>query len=742
MQSHCRQPPHRCASPVPSAICGKLEPVASAQPLCVYGRSPVPTLLAIVPCAVRAAVLPGAEHAGGGSPNVRAVSPLATRAVARRWSPEPPCNTTAGRQRQPVQLPGCGVVSLRATRTQGLTAMSPAASATALGNARARSDSPHSPASSSKRLAHQLRELQAAKDLAAAQSAANNEQIAARQDSLRRETIQALHGTPRRLAETLKWWPSPRTQEQAAPSACAPSAACVALQPPAASGAVADLRPPGSSVATAPGPEPAADRAEAPGDAALAAWPPGGASRNTQVPWSASVAVVPSSCGQPAELGHRDHQDMPPNCAVAARLAFGVGQSQRAHSEPSRTVVEEFSDVIVVSADDGPASVDGFPPTEGSRRLSRSSPRATSSSLEASSSRKVGAAWSRMGPEYHPRPSSPRASSPPPRASGQRRPGVPHSSALLPPVGGHDADLERCREELARCAKALTPQHLRELRGLTRQSGAVAGVLETVAIFLGAADARPQALRRVLQGNVAERLRSFNPEGVTLGQFRRLQGLLASAADEPLGVAGAAVLLAWCRALAALLVRTGFRGAGGAASDGSQAALSASRGASTPQELQEPQPQPEPAAEVAERRRSPRERRPREGGLVVTPDLAALSVAERRQVRDLQVSKPGVSSIVFHGFTDCTDLDIPSLVNLEMGEVRVYPGLKPPVGQGLNKRATVTMHGCWPPNGRIKDASFQERYRQKIKQMTEEKHATFLDYDSSTGMWVFQVEHF
>lgn len=115
-------------------------------------------------------------------------------------------------------------------------------------------------------------------------------------------------------------------------------------------------------------------------------------------------------------------------------------------------------------------------------------------------------------------------------------------------------------------------------------------------------------------------------------------------------------------------------------------------------------------------------------------------------MNDLLVSRADVGSIMFHGVTDCTGLDITILVHLDVGEVLVYPvqGSKPPEGQGLNNRATVTMYQCWPPNGRghLEDPRAQEKYRGKIQQMTEEKRATFIDYDCNTGVWKFQVEHF
>lgn len=165
--------------------------------------------------------------------------------------------------------------------------------------------------------------------------------------------------------------------------------------------------------------------------------------------------------------------------------------------------------------------------------------------------------------------------------------------------------------------------------------------------------------------------------------------------------------------------------------------------------IPEPEPQQLPCSknEPTESAPVPRANRRAEnaGALVVSPDLASLSQKELQEVNELMVCKPGVGSITFHGVTDCIGLDIQSLVHLDVGEVLVYPyGSKPTPGQGLNKQSTVTMYQCWPPNGRghLVDESAQDRYRGKIKQMTEDKKATFIDYDCGTGIWKFRVEHF
>lgn len=288
--------------------------------------------------------------------------------------------------------------------------------------------------------------------------------------------------------------------------------------------------------------------------------------------------------------------------------------------------------------------------------------------------------------------------------------------------------VEECREVIAACAQAITPQGLRELRSLRKPPAAVQAVLEAVAVLLGVMETSQQGRRmqagglldrakdsdidfrevkKCLQGSFSERLACIDPEEVTASQARRLRKLLAQPGfDEELirGMCPVAVpLTVLCRAIGSCLAG--------------------------------------PRAPTSIEGTSVR----LDGGLVVHPDITRLRGRELQQVLDLTVSRAEVGGIVFHGMTDCTDLDLAALVHLDVGEVLVYPnGVKPPVGQELNKRATVTMYQCWPPNGHghLEDPGARDRYRAKIKQMTEDKNATFVDYDCTTGVWKFEVEHF
>jgi len=319
-----------------------------------------------------------------------------------------------------------------------------------------------------------------------------------------------------------------------------------------------------------------------------------------------------------------------------------------------------------------------------------------------------------------------------------------------------------------RIEEALSPQALRELKLMQRPSGIATSIFETLVALLGKADTSWHSIRRVLQSNLVEHLRSFNPEEVTLGQSRRLYGLLTAHGndDELVQASYPAVLpiMHWCKAVGTYLVGTGF----GSRCEPEQPNTARAASPEHPNTARAPVDMldeplqcasrhipAEPCASerelghdgVDERRsQHPQPDVNRMDSILIRPDPSQLSESERREVLDMEVSRLGISSIVFHGYTDITGLDISRLVHLDVGEVLVYPepGTKPPVGEGLNKRATVTMHRCFPPNGRdqLSDERSQTRYREKIKRMTEEKGAMFLDYNYHDGIWVFQVEHF
>ncbi|PVF98109.1 hypothetical protein CPB86DRAFT_785111 [Serendipita vermifera] len=80
-------------------------------------------------------------------------------------------------------------------------------------------------------------------------------------------------------------------------------------------------------------------------------------------------------------------------------------------------------------------------------------------------------------------------------------------------------------------------------------------------------------------------------------------------------------------------------------------------------------------------------------------------------------------------------------------ECTVYPDEqdKPPVGQGLNVRARITLQNCWAVDRATREPIKDEnhpRYASHIRKLKSIPNTTFEKFDPETGEWAFLVEHF
>ncbi|XVF10251.1 hypothetical protein REPUB_Repub07fG0166700 [Reevesia pubescens] len=132
-------------------------------------------------------------------------------------------------------------------------------------------------------------------------------------------------------------------------------------------------------------------------------------------------------------------------------------------------------------------------------------------------------------------------------------------------------------------------------------------------------------------------------------------------------------------------------------------------------------------------------------------ELAAKERAEPgycRRVKDFVVGRHGYGSIKFLGETDVRRLDLESLVQFNNREVIVYmdDSKKPPVGQGLNKPAEVTLLNikCFDKKSghQYTEGPKVEKYKEMLKRKAEDQGAEFLFYDPIKGEWKFRVNHF
>jgi len=136
------------------------------------------------------------------------------------------------------------------------------------------------------------------------------------------------------------------------------------------------------------------------------------------------------------------------------------------------------------------------------------------------------------------------------------------------------------------------------------------------------------------------------------------------------------------------------------------------------------------------------------------PSLEELAAKERGEpgycgrVEDFVVGRHGYGSIKFLGETDVRGLDLESIVEFNYREVIVYKddSKKPPVGEGLNKAAEVTLLNIKCMNKKTgdeyRDGPRVDRYRQMLMKKAEEQGAEFVSFDVAKGEWKFRVEHF
>lgn len=119
-------------------------------------------------------------------------------------------------------------------------------------------------------------------------------------------------------------------------------------------------------------------------------------------------------------------------------------------------------------------------------------------------------------------------------------------------------------------------------------------------------------------------------------------------------------------------------------------------------------------------------------------------------VEDLTIGREGYGSIFFPGITNMANLNIDEIVFFRRKEVVVYPDdeNKPPLGEGLNKKAEVTLDCVWPRDKSVgtpvksPEKLAAINWQNKIEENTTKIGAKFIDYRPETGSWVFEVKHF
>jgi nuclear pore complex protein Nup98-Nup96 len=133
-------------------------------------------------------------------------------------------------------------------------------------------------------------------------------------------------------------------------------------------------------------------------------------------------------------------------------------------------------------------------------------------------------------------------------------------------------------------------------------------------------------------------------------------------------------------------------------------------------------------------------------------ELQSYGFAQLQNLESLTVGRIDYGEVTFLSKVDVTSIkaisDIPGgIVLFNERECIVYPDeeIKPPVGEGLNVPAKITLLGCWALDKAtrepVKDVE-APRYKQHLKKLKSMKDTEFLSFDNEKGTWVFKVPHF
>ena len=119
-------------------------------------------------------------------------------------------------------------------------------------------------------------------------------------------------------------------------------------------------------------------------------------------------------------------------------------------------------------------------------------------------------------------------------------------------------------------------------------------------------------------------------------------------------------------------------------------------------------------------------------------------------VTGFTIGREGYGNIHYPGSINVAGLNLDENVFIRHKEVIVYPDdtNKPVLGEGLNRKALITLDKVWPNDkstgdtvrspGRLRSMGYEE----KLERASARLGARFIEYRPETGSWVFKVDHF
>lgn len=119
-------------------------------------------------------------------------------------------------------------------------------------------------------------------------------------------------------------------------------------------------------------------------------------------------------------------------------------------------------------------------------------------------------------------------------------------------------------------------------------------------------------------------------------------------------------------------------------------------------------------------------------------------------VPNFTIGRKGYGNVYFNEPIDVANLNLDEIVHFRHKEVIIYPDdeNKPPVGQGLNRKAQITLDQVWPHDKALHEPIKDPQrlalmdYEGKLRRVCDKHDTRFLEYRPDTGSWVFKVDHF
>ncbi|XP_022915204.2 nuclear pore complex protein Nup98-Nup96 [Onthophagus taurus] len=119
-------------------------------------------------------------------------------------------------------------------------------------------------------------------------------------------------------------------------------------------------------------------------------------------------------------------------------------------------------------------------------------------------------------------------------------------------------------------------------------------------------------------------------------------------------------------------------------------------------------------------------------------------------VKGFTIGRVAYGNVSFPDVMDVSNLNLDELVHFRYREVTIYPddSKKPPLGEGLNRRAQVTLDRVYPKSKMDRklitdvDMLISINFSDTLRDLCEKHGTKFLDYRPETGSWVFMVDHF